>query len=318
MKKKILVTGALGHIGSRLIRELAKREDVEVIRLLDNLSTQRYCSLFNLPQNVMYEFVEGDIRDDAILDRAMNGIHTVIHLAAITDAPSTMNNIEITMQVNFEGTKKVIAAAKRAGVKKFIFPSTTSVYGRTEGLVDEKYTGCKPATPYAESKIQCEREVLLAYEKDKFDTYVLRLGTIFGTSIGMRFHTAVNKFCYLAAMGKPLTIWDSAMDQKRPYLGLGDAIGAIKFIEEHGIPGQIYNAVSYNYTVRQIVAAIEKFSEDVKIEITKAPILNQESYEASNKKISDLGFVFNDSVEESVKETLELFKSIKNDQNGIQ
>lgn len=312
-KKKILVTGALGHIGSRLIRELANRKDIELIRVLDNLSTQRYCSLFNLPESVKYEFIEGDIRDDSMLDKAMKDIYLVIHLAAITDAPSTVSNPEMTMQVNFEGTKKVIAAAKRAGVRKFIFPSTTSVYGRTEGLVDEEYTGCKPATPYAESKLQCEREVISAYEKDRFDTFVLRLGTIFGTSIGMRFHTAVNKFCYLAAMGRPLTIWDSAIDQKRPYLGLGDAIRAINFIEDEGVPGQLYNVVSYNHTVKQIVSVIEKFAKNVKIEITNAPILNQESYEVSNKKITSLGFVFSDDLETSVKETLELFRAIKNE-----
>ncbi|MFH1711524.1 MAG: NAD-dependent epimerase/dehydratase [Nanoarchaeota archaeon] len=312
MKKKILVTGALGHIGSRLIRELAKGEDIDVIRILDNLSTQRYCSLFNLPQSVKYEFIEGDIRDDSVLDTAMKGIYLVIHLAAITDAPSTMSNPGITMEVNLEGTKKVIAAAKRAGVRKFIFPSTTSVYGRTEGLVDEEYSGCKPATPYAESKLQCEKEVLSAYEEDKFDTFVLRLGTIFGTSIGMRFHTAVNKFCYLAAMGKPLTVWDSAINQKRPYLGLGDTIRAMIFIEDNGIPGQLYNVVSYNHTVGQIVDTIKKFVKDVKIEITKAPIINQESYEVSNKKITSLGFVFSDDIEKSVQETLELFGAIKN------
>ncbi len=312
-KMKILVTGALGHIGSKLIREYAKREDVEEIRILDNLSTQRYCSLFNLPEDVKYTFIEGDILKEEDLEKAMKDIDVIIHLAAITDAPSTINNREATFHTNLEGTKNLLKAAARAGVKKFLFPSTTSVYGEAEGLVDENYDNYKPSSPYAEAKFAAERLVQDFCKVHGLNTNVLRLGTIFGTSVGMRFHTAVNKFCYLAALNKPLTVWENALDQKRPYLGLNDAIRAFQFVEKQGKPGELYNVLTENYTVRDMVEAIKSFIPEVKIQLTKSPILNQKSYFVSDKKFRELGFVPQDKVRECIGETLKLFRSIKNE-----
>src|SRR3989344_5233342 len=211
----VLITGGLGHIGAKLIREYSQRSDIELIRILDNISTQRYCSLFNLPEK-KYEFVEGDINDIETLRKAMKEIDLVIHLAAITDAPSTINNPEVTHKVNYEGTWNVINAAMHANVKKFMYSSTTSVYGEAEGIVDEDSPEemYKPASPYAESKRKAEKLIQNITLETGFPAVILRKGTIFGTSIGMRFHTSINKFCYLAAMNKPLTVWDSALDSK--------------------------------------------------------------------------------------------------------
>lgn len=309
----ILVTGALGHIGSNLIREYANRKDVDTIRILDNISTQRYCSLFNLSTNKTYQFIEGDINDKKCLKLALKDIDVVIHLAAITDAPSTIAKPKLTQKVNFKGTENVLKESIKADVKKFIFPSTTSVYGEAEGLVDENYTSYTPSSPYAEAKLAAEGIVKNAFVENGFDTSVLRLGTIFGVSIGMRFHTAVNRFCYLAAMTKPLTVWENALDQKRPYIGLNDAIRAFEFIEKEGKPGELYNTLTENYTVRQIVDAIKLFKLETKIKITNSPILNQKSYFVSNKKITGIGFTFKDDLTKIIGETVKLFEAIKNE-----
>ena len=98
---KVLITGGLGHIGSKLVRAYAKRTDIELIRILDNLSTQRYASLFDLPEK-KFEFIEGDIMDISILKKVMKDIDIVIHLASVTDAPSTINNPEVTNKIIFE------------------------------------------------------------------------------------------------------------------------------------------------------------------------------------------------------------------------
>ena len=311
-KKRILVTGALGHIGSKLIREYAKREDIDLIRILDNLSTQRYCSLFNLPikSGLDYEFIENSINNKGILEKVVNGMDVVIHLAAITDAPLTINNREETFKVNLEGTANVLEVSMKNNIKKFLFTSTTSVYGGAIGLVDESYKDYKPESPYAESKLTAEKIVLDASNKG-LNTNVLRMGTIFGTSVGMRFHTAINKFCYLAATGKPLTVWDSALNSKRPYLGLGDCINVLEFLEKNGKSGEIYNVLTDNFSINNITDSIKKF-RGVKIEITESPLLNQSPYEVSNDKIKKLGFGFKDNLEESIKETIELFEGIKN------
>ena len=145
-----------------------------------------------------------------------------------------------------------------------------------------------------------------------FPAIILRKGTIFGTSIGMRFHTAINKFCYLGALGKPLTVWDSAMESKRPYLGLNDCIRAYRFFETHGESGEIYNVVTKNFEMREIIDTIKQVLPEVNIEITKSPLLNQKPYHVSDDKVRKLGFTYEGSLHDYMKETIELFRGIKN------
>jgi len=310
---KILVTGGLGHIGSKLIIDYAKRDDVDSIRILDNLSTQRYCSLFNLPSK-KFEFIEGDIMDIELIKKSMKDIDVVIHLASITDAPSTINNSELTEKIIYNGTLNVLNAAIHANTRRFLYASTTSVYGEAEGIVDENVNEeiYKPASPYASTKRKAELLIQNISKETGFPAIVLRKGTIFGTSIGIRFHTAINKFCYLTAMNKPLTVWDSALNSKRPYLGLNDCINAYKFFEKNGKMGEIYNVVTKNFEMREIIDTIKKIVPDIKIEITKSPLLNQKPYHVSDEKIRKMGFVYEDSLEKSIRETIELFKGINN------
>src|SRR3989344_1398192 len=138
MGLKFLVTGGLGHVGSKLIREYAKRDDVDLIRIFDDLSSNRFPSFFDLPKtHVKFEFIEGHINNINMVKEAMKGIDIVIHLASITDAPATINNPELAHKVIYEGTWNVVNAAMHARVKRFLYPSTTSVYGEAEGIVLE-------------------------------------------------------------------------------------------------------------------------------------------------------------------------------------
>src|SRR3989344_1582481 len=176
----ILVTGGLGHIGSHLIREYAKRDDVQLIRIFDNISTQRYPSLFDLPIHKKYEFIEGDIMDLIVLRKAMIGIDIVIHLASVTDAPSTINNPDLTHKIIFQGSWNVVNAAMHARVKRLLYASTTSVYGEAEGIVDENTPDelYKPASPYAEAKRKTEKLLQDIAQQTGFPIIVLRKGTI--------------------------------------------------------------------------------------------------------------------------------------------
>lgn len=313
---RVLVTGGLGHIGSQLIRDYSKRDDIELIRIFDNLSTQRYCSLFNLPvkSGLKYEFIEGDINNIEEVEKAIKDIDIVIHLASITDAPSTINSPELTDKSIYDGTNNVLNASINSNVKRFLYPSTTSVYGEAEGIVDENSPEetYKPASPYAEAKRKVEKLLQQTYRETGFPIIILRKGTIFGMSIGMRFHTAINKFCWLAALNKPLTVWDSALNSKRPYLGLDDCIRAYQFFEKNGKLGEVYNVLTNNFEMKEIIETIRSYNPDLKIEITKSPLLNQKPYEVSNKKIREIGFEFRDDLYESVRETIELFRGIKN------
>ena len=305
---KILITGALGHIGSKLIHSIRPGE-FEEVHMLDNLSTQRYASLFNLPKGVNFKFIEDDILETD-LSVVMKDIDAVIHLAAITDAPSSFERKREVELVNYEGTKRVADACIVAGAG-LLFPSTTSVYGSQSELVDETcpIEELKPQSPYAEYKLKSEQMLKDLGAKQGLKFITCRFGTIFGTSIGMRFHTAVNKFCWQAVMGQPLTVWKTAMNQKRPYLGVNDAVQTIKFIIEKDLfDGEIYNVVSSNNTVRDIVNVIRESIPSLKVKLVDSEIMNQLSYEVSNNKMNVNGYDILDNIEDGILDTLKILK----------
>jgi len=305
---RILITGALGHIGSKLIHNIESGEFVDVL-LIDNMLTQRYASLFNLPNGVNFKFYEEDILK-ADLGILLKDVDCVIHLAAITDAAGSFNRRDEIENVNYDGTKRMAEACIETN-SRLLFPSTTSVYGSQSEVVDEScpIEELKPQSPYAEFKLKSEQmlQEMGMNRGLKFVTY--RFGTIFGTSIGMRFHTAVNKFCWQAVMGQPLTVWKTAMDQKRPYLGVNDAVWAIKFIiEKDMFDGEIYNVVSSNNTVRVIVDSIRESVPTLKVEMVESKIMNQLSYEVSCDRFQEQGFTFAGDLHHGIGETIALLR----------
>ena len=309
---RIVVTGALGHIGSRLIRELPAAFDSAEIVLLDNLSTQRYCSLFDLPASGHYRFIEADVLE-ANLAPVFVGAQAVVHLAAITNAAGSFEIQDQVEQVNFVGTQKVAQTCVTTG-SALVFLSTTSVYGTQNETVDEEcpMTDLKPQSPYAESKLEAEQYLQALGATEGLRFVICRFGTIFGTSIGMRFHTAVNKFCWQAVNGLPLTVWRTAMDQKRPYLDLGDAVEAIRFILRNDLFDQrIYNVLTTNASVRRIVEIIAACVPDVKVQYVDTPIMNQLSYNVLNDRFTELGFEFKGSLEQGIAETIHLLRGLQ-------
>jgi len=312
---RIVVTGALGHIGSQLIRHLPSAFPEAEILMLDDLSTQRYCSLFDLPAGGQYRFVEADVLT-ADLSSLFASADVVIHLAAITDATSSFENRDRVEEVNFAGTERVAHACLDAGCA-LIFPSTTSVYGTQADIVDENCPAAdlKPQSPYAESKLKAEGLLQTLGETEGLRYVICRFGTIFGTSVGMRFHTAINKFCWQAVMGQPITVWRTALNQNRPYLELGDAVRAVKFIIEKGLfSGSLYNVVSVNTSVQEIIQIIELFIPDLEIQYVDTRIMNQLSYHVSSQRFENLGFDFRGDLKTGIGETIRLLKQARHDE----
>ena len=304
---KILVTGALGHIGSRLIRELNAPEGAEII-LLDNLESQRYCSLFDLPAHRKYRFVEADVRT-CDFAKILKGVDTVIHLAALTNAEGTFDKVKEVEEVNFEGLKRVADACLKSGAK-LLFPSSTSVYGSAEKVVDEQ-SDLSPQSPYAESKIKAEG-YLLGLKTQGLKFVICRFGTIFGFAPGIRFHTAVNKFSWQAVNGRPLSVWKTAYKQRRPYLYLGDCVKAVNFILEKNIfDGNVYNVLTSNFTVEDIVNAIKTFVPEAQVNFVDSKIMNQLSYDVSDQKFKNLGFKPEGELLGGVKESIKHLLGIK-------
>ena len=304
---KIIVTGALGHIGSHLIRQIPNYLPGSEMIMIDNLMTQRYSSLYNLPDNLKYRFLELDLVEED-LNALFEGFDVVIHLAAITDAAGSFEKADLVEFNNFNCTKKVADACVVNGCK-LIHLSSTSVYGTQGTIVDENCTenDLKPQSPYALTKLKEENYIKDLFIKSGLKAVTCRFGTIFGKSIGMRFHTAVNKFCWQAVMQQPITVWSTAYDQKRPYLDLEDATNAIFHIIENDIfDGNVYNVLTINATVREIVESISTFVSETKINFVDSPIMNQLSYEVSTEKLKATGFITKGNMKQAIQETLSL------------
>lgn len=310
---KIIVTGALGHIGSRLVRYLPSQFPGAEIVMIDNLMTQRYASLFNLPSTAHYRFIDADVTK-ADLTPLFNGADTLVHLAAITDAAGTVNRAAELEANNFNGTKRVAEACAETGVS-LIALSSTSVYGTAKAVVAEDCApeDLKPQSPYATTKLKEEELVKSLCETKGLSALSCRFGTIFGTSPGMRFHTAVNKFCWQAVMGQPITVWRTAYDQKRPYLDLADAVRAIGFIiREDLFDGRVYNVLTLNATVRQIVDAIREYVPELQVGFVDNAIMNQLSYEVSCERFTSRGFAFTGDLRRGIGDTVSLLRAANN------
>lgn len=292
--KNILITGGLGHIGSKLIRDVARHYNVTVV---DNLHTQRYCSLFNMTRP--FNFIECSFFDTPA--EVLKSSDLVIHLAAITNASKSFNN-EAIEKVNVEQTKGFIDRCIKESDCKFIFPSSTSVYGvASETVTEDNDMFLNPQSPYAESKIEIEKYL----KASEIDHIILRLGTVFGCSPGMRFHTAVNKFCYQASLGIPLTVWKQNYEQYRPYLGIGDCVEAIKFIFKNGNYGETYNVITNNHKLSDLVNHINNIKE-VSVNMVDTPLLNQYSYKVSVKKLKRLGFYPSNKLATGIRSTMRM------------
>lgn len=306
----ILVTGGLGYLGSWLIRELPDDERFagETIRILDNYRQPRFHSLWDLPSYADYEFVEGDVRDAETVEAAMEDVNTVFHLAAITNATETFDIEEKTWEVNYDGTLNVFEAAREADVDQFVNASTCSVYGRTEEKITEKFN-CDPESPYGEAKLEAETELLDRYDGDMGLT-ALRLGTVYGWTPGMRFDTVVDKFALLAATDQPLTVYEGAEDQQRPYLHARDAVRAVLFSAVHLGDGEPYNVVGQNAALRDVVDAIERHFPDVEVGYTSVEHLDQLSYVVSDEKIGERGFESMYTLDQGVAELKDKFRGL--------
>lgn len=306
---KIVVTGAVGHIGSHVVRDLASQFPGAEIVMVDNMMTQRFPSLFDLPAIGRYRFVEGDV---TVMDLRplLDGAHSVVHLAAITDAAGSFDKAAAVEANNYQATLKMAEACAEAGAR-LIALSSTSVYGTQNDLVSEDCSPeeLKPQSPYAEVKLKEEELVRRLGAEKGLRAVSCRFGTIFGASPGMRFHTAVNKFCWQAVMGQPITVWRTAYDQKRPYLDLLDAGRAISFIIRKDLfDGRVYNVLTANATVRQIVDTIREFVPDLEVTFVDNKIMNQLSYEVSCQRFQDQGFAFAGDLRRGIGQTISILR----------
>ena len=306
---KILITGGLGHIGSYLLENIDKIKFIKKIYIIDNLATNRYCSLFNLPKtNKKIYFYQKDLSLKNAL-KNFKKVDVVLNLASLTDAEGSLK-IKNKIYRNNLGIFDNILRYCKKNSSKLIHISSTSVYGEQRGLVDENCKKLKPKSPYAEIKVK--EENILKENKIRFVSY--RFGTISGVSKGMRFHTAINKFCLYSVLGKPLPIWKSMMNKPKPYLSLRDAFKVIKFtIENNFFNNETFNILSENLTLKKIIGYFKKYKKTIKIKYEKSKLVNQYSYRVSSEKFTRKALLLKSNIYHDIKFTLKMFRNISNE-----
>jgi len=307
---RIIITGACGHIGSYVAENVHKIKKIKNTILIDNMESNRYCSIFNLKKKSNFKFHIKDLNDIKSLNE-FKKVDYLIHCASMTNAEKSFGNEKEMYKNNINCLKTTIKYCKKNSVK-LIHLSSTSVYGKQAEIVDEdcekKYL--KPQSPYA--KIKLIEENMLKKESKNLRYVTFRLGTIAGVSKGIRFHTAVNKFCFNAALSQKIEIYKTALHQYRPYLSVRDAFKVFKFcIDKDFFKNDIFNAVSGNFTVNQILSKIKKRNKFIKIKLVNSEIMNQLSYHVDDKKIRNYGLKLNANIQKDIDSTLKLFSYLK-------
>jgi UDP-glucose 4-epimerase len=253
---RILVTGGAGYVGTELVKVLASEEQVEEVIVFDNLSRPNY----NLFLGKKYDniekinFVEGDILDSWKLGKILKGIDVVYHLAARVTTPFANTDSHFHEQVNHWGTAEVVSAVESSQAKKFIYSSSTSVYGSSiENVTESSEPNAK--TFYGISKLRGEDHVKRLF--DKIDTYILRCGNVYGYSKSMRFDAVINKFMFEANFSNRVSIHGNG-NQSRSFINIDLLADVMKRIILTPVPSGIYNLVERNLSVMEIVYTLKE------------------------------------------------------------
>jgi UDP-glucose 4-epimerase len=252
----VLVTGGAGYIGTELINALTANPTVKKIVIYDNLSRLNYNLFLGLkfPNPDKLSFVKGELLDSRNLRKVLEGIDVVYHLAAKATTPFSNTDAHAYEQVNHWGTAELVYAVEESKVKRFIYASSTGVYGSSDIPVDEN-TSTDPKSLYAISKLRGEEHVRRLIPK--VDTYILRCGNVYGYNKSMRFDAVVNKFVLDANFDKRVTIQGNGK-QSRSFIHVELLANALSNLLTVQLPGGTYNVVERSMMVFDVVDVLKQ------------------------------------------------------------
>jgi len=306
--KNVLVTGGGGYVGAVLIPKLL--EHGYGVRVLD-LFIYGEQVFDNVKENPNLELYKGDIRDQSLLRKILPGCDAVVHLACISNDPSFELDPELGKSINYDAFIPLVDISSESGVKRFIYASSSSVYGVKEEKNVTEDLPLLPLTDYSKYKALCE-EVLLKKRVPGFVTLILRPSTVCGYSPRLRLDLTVNILTNHAVNNRKITVFGG--QQMRPNIHIEDMAQAyIKSLEwpDEAIDGKIFNVGFDNFTVSEIANKVRKVvGED--IEIVTTPTDDNRSYHVSSAKINkELGFVAEHSVEDAIRDLVASFQAGK-------
>jgi nucleoside-diphosphate-sugar epimerase len=310
--KKVLVTGGGGYVGAILVPQLVNAGyEVNVLDLF--LFGEEVLSSVAGHENL--NIFKGDIRDADFVAESVEGCDAVIHLACISNDPSFELDPELGKSINFDAFEPLVKASKDAGVSRFIYASSSSVYGVSETPNVTEENELKPITDYSRFKADGE-QILAEYTTDDFVTVIVRPATVCGYSPRQRLDLIVNILTMHAVVNGKITVFGG--DQVRPNLHVQDIVDFYQLMLEAPaeiINGQIYNVGFENHTVTKLAEMVkrvvmEEMPSRETVEIVTTPSDDNRSYQISSEKIvQDLDFKPRFSIEDAVREMVKAFNS---------
>jgi nucleoside-diphosphate-sugar epimerase len=298
---RVFITGGAGYVGAVLVPKL----------LVEGYSITVYDLMLYgenvLPEHDALTVIKGDIRDEARLRSSIGGHDAVIHLACISNDPSFELNPTLGKSINLDAFRPLVEASRDGGVGRFIYASSSSVYGiKTEPNVHEDMT-LEPLTDYSRFKADCEK-ILAEYQSPDFTTVTIRPATVCGYSPRQRLDVVVNILTNLAWHNREITVFGGS--QLRPNLHIKDMANAYLTLlrsPRETIAGEIFNFGCENHTVQQLAEMIQaEVGEDVTLK--QVPTDDNRSYHISSEKVGQvLGLVSRHPIQEAVRDLCSAF-----------
>lgn len=304
MQKKIMVIGGAGYVGSELVPKLLMLNyKVKVLDLF------MYGETLDPHENL--EIVKGDMRNIEILKQNIKNIDIIIHLACISNDPSFDLDPELGKKINYDFFEPLVKISKDNGVKRFIYASSSSVYGLKEEKDTNENASLKPLTDYSKFKAMCEED-LLKYNDGNFTCVILRPATVCGYSRRQRFDLVVNLLTNLAFNKREITVFGGL--QLRPNIHIEDMCRAyIKVLEfdKKVVAGQIFNAGYENKSVNDLANLVRSvIGKDVSVKTQ--PTNDNRSYHITSEKIKKvIGFESKKNIKNSIEDLNKAFMENK-------
>jgi len=297
---QVLVTGGAGYVGSVLVPKLlAAGYRVKVLDLYlygDQV-------LDSVRNDARLQQIKGDLRDRKLLQQHLAGCDAVIHLACVSNDPSFELDPDLGKSINYDAFGPLVETARDSGVRRFIYASTSSVYGiKKEDNVSEELP-LEPLTDYSKFKALCE-DVLRKYQRPDFTTVTIRSATVCGYSARLRLDLTVNILTNHAVNRGTITVFGG--EQKRPNIHIEDITDLyIDLLRrpDSQIAGKVWNAGFENHRVSQIAEIVRKVVGPERVNVVTSPTDDHRSYHISSEKIRrELGFVTKHTIEDAVRD----------------